>query len=160
MSKSDRTDKEPSVRIKRLPPGSDPAEMAALIASEPEHFGQFGAMDVEVFGDLDAMKKEIGTGQMWEIKSGTKLIGFISLKPLQVPRAAEMGYGVSAAYGKRGNASEAIKQLVQKMSGDYEIFYARTDPKNAASQGALLKAGFERRGGSDTEWVYRYLVKE
>lgn len=75
------------------------------------------------------------------------LIGRVNLFPTVLDpykRVFELGYRLGEAYGGKGYATEAVKQLVTLAQTEYHIeaIVASTAPDNIASQKVLLKNGF------------------
>jgi RimJ/RimL family protein N-acetyltransferase len=85
----------------------------------------------------------------WFVEYAGKPIGSVSLKNISHSmKYAEIGYGISEAYHRRGIATHAVKLMIEKVFRETDLrkLIAYVHDKNAASCRVLEKLGFQREG--------------
>ena len=85
---------------------------------------------------------DVAWSQQWLIVVDDVVAGTIGFKGEPVDHELEVGYGVAPSLRRRGVASEALRQLLDKVSGHGFRVKAETSWWNVGSQHVVKKVGF------------------
>ena len=127
------------------------AERAFLAPFEPERPDSFFTADgqQERIEEL-LLRRDLGAGYLFAIEAEEELVGTLSVaNVVRGPfRSANLGYWVAQGWNRRGIATAAVGQAVERAFGDLGLhrLEAGTLVDNVASQRVLEKNGFEQIG--------------
>jgi ribosomal-protein-alanine N-acetyltransferase len=100
-------------------------------------------------------------GMYWIVTTDSDpvLAGVAGFKGKPVDGCVELGYGVVAEQQRRGFATAAVRQLLERAFADPAVTQVagETLPDLAPSIGVLVKCGFELIGNGSEPGVIRYL---
>jgi RimJ/RimL family protein N-acetyltransferase len=116
--------------------------------NDVEFIGEYEPISQETKTDLEKQYDQLTEGGWFfvEKKNGHK-IGYVT-HYIASGKLTEIGYSLVPDERDKGYGTEAIKIIVDFLflSKDLVRIQAKTDPRNAASQRILEKAGFEKEG--------------
>jgi RimJ/RimL family protein N-acetyltransferase len=97
-----------------------------------------------------ALKQATGENFPWSVQwliiADSVVAGTIGFKGEPVANELEVGYGVAPSFRRRGVASEALRQLLETVSGRGLAVKAETASWNVGSQHVVKKLGFSEVG--------------
>ncbi len=101
------------------------------------------------------------TAWHWILREPRTLIGLSGFKSRPANGAVELGYSTLPLYQRRGFATEAVKAMTDwAFAHGAELVFAETLPELMASQGVLVKCGFQFTGEGSEPGVIRFERKQ